>query len=105
MAFLQVDYDRAVALAKELEDAAGKCETARNNLAKEKANSEMYWKGDSGNALRVQADASEKNLRATERKLQRIAGNIRTVADELRRADEEIAAKIRASCGGGGGSW
>lgn len=102
MAFLQVDYNRAIALAKELETAADKCKSSRGDLVRERNNSEAYWKGDAGNALRAQAEAAEKDLKMTQTQLITIAANIRRVAEELKRKDEELARRIRS---GGGSSW
>lgn len=103
MAFLQVDYDRAIALAKDLETAAGKCEDSHRELIREKSNSEFCWLGESGDVLRIQAESAAKELKTLGSRLRGTAACIRIVAVELRRRDQETADKIRNS--GGGSSW
>ncbi len=95
MAFLRVDYDRAIALAKDLETAADKCNRSHQDLMRERSNSELCWAGDSGNALRDQAEAAARELKSARGQLVTIAASIRRVAEELRRKDEELARRMR----------
>lgn len=94
MGLIRVDYDRAIALAKELEDAARKCEDSLRDLKTERGNSEAFWQGVSGNAMRSQMEAAERELKAAKGQLTTIAANIRRVAEELRQKDAALGAVI-----------
>lgn len=94
MGFLRVDYDRAIAQAKKLEQAAALCSNSLADLRRERNNSEGFWIGESGNAMRMQAAAAEKELLSAKEQLTAIASNIRRVAEELRKKDEEMRHRI-----------
>lgn len=94
MSFLRIDYDKAIAQAKKLDAAADMCKTALNDLKKERSNSEAIWAGESGNAMRLQVQAAEKELDAAGKQLTAIAANIRRVAEELKKKDEEMRRRI-----------
>lgn len=95
MSFLRIDYDRAIAQAKKLDAAASKCYDALNDLKRERGNSEAIWVGESGNAMRLQVEAAEKELNAAHGQLKTIAASIRRVAQELKRKDEEMRRIIK----------
>lgn len=100
MSIIRVDYDRAIALAKELENAARMCEDSLRDLRNERGNSEACWQGVSGNAMRSQMEAAERELKAAKSQLTTIAANIRRVAEELRQKDAELGGVIGSFFGG-----
>ncbi len=91
MELIRIDYGKAIALAKELENAARMCEDSLRNLRIERANSETCWQGVSGNAMRSQMTAAERELAAEKDRLNTIAANIRRVAEEMRKKDKELS--------------
>lgn len=96
MSFLQIDYDKAIAQAKELESAAEQCGRSLNDLRDARGASEAYWVGVSGNAMRLQIEAAESDLSYARDQLISIAASIRRVADELKRADETVKGAIES---------
>lgn len=94
MSLIRVDYDKAIALAKELENAARMCGDSLRDLKTERGNSELCWKGVSGNAMRTQMKIAERELGAAQNQLTTIAANIRQVAEELRRTDTGLGTVI-----------
>lgn len=102
MGFIQINYSKAINLANELEMAADRCSQANKDLRKELKNSEAFWKGNAGNAMRSQTEMMAKDLKTTEGKMRSIAANIRRVATELREKDFEVASRIKGGGGGGG---
>ena len=96
MSFLRVDYDKAIAQAKELESAAERCGQSLKDLRNERGSSETYWVGVSGNAMRSQIAAAEKDLSAARSQLISIAASIRRVAEELKRTDETVKGMIES---------
>ncbi|MDE6971835.1 MAG: WXG100 family type VII secretion target [Lachnospiraceae bacterium] len=92
--FLRIDYEKAMAQAKELEGAAERCGQSLSNLRNEKGALGTYWVGESGNAMREQIAVAEGNLTSAQSQLIAIAASIRRVADELKRADETIKGLI-----------
>lgn len=94
MSHIQVDYDKAIALANELESAARMCGDSLRELKTTRGNSEACWKGISGNAMRSQMEAAERELKSAQSQLGTIAANIRRVAEELRQTDAALGAVI-----------
>lgn len=94
MAFLRIDYEKAIAQAKELERAAELCGTSLNDLRRERNNSEAFWTGNAGNAMRGQMEASERELGNVKSQLVTIAADIRRVAEELKKKDMELKNRI-----------
>lgn len=91
MGLIRVDYDKAIALAKELEEAARMCRDSLRNLRIERGNSEACWQGVSGNAMRSQMEATERELKSAKGQLETIAANIRRVVEELKKKDKELS--------------
>lgn len=91
MGLVRIDYGKAIALAKELENAARMCGDSLRSLKIERANSEVCWQGVSGNAMRSQMEVTERELKAAKGQLETIAANIRRVAEELRKKDKELS--------------
>ena len=96
MSFLRVDYDRAIAQAKNLDAAADMCRKALNDLNRDRNASEAVWVGESGDAMRMQMQAAVKELDSTRSQLTAIAASIRRVAEELKKKDEEMRRKINS---------
>lgn len=94
MSLIRVDYDKAIALAKELENAARMCGDSLRDLKNEQGNSEACWQGASGNAMRSQMKTAERELKSAQSQLNTIAANIRRVAEELRQKDTGLGAII-----------
>lgn len=95
MAYIQIDYENAVLMAKRLDAAAEKCGEAAKNMKTQSGNAEQYWKGNSGNAMRAKMLESVKELAAIQSLLLTTAGDIRRVAEELKEADQNAAGFIR----------
>lgn len=95
MSFLHVDYENAIAQAKRLEQAASLCGDSHAKLQKEHKQSEMFWTGESGNAMRLQMVAVIRELNYTKQHIEEAAALIRRVAEELRKKDEEMGSMIR----------
>ena len=90
-----IDYDKAIAQAKQLEQAASKCKDSLAGLKRERGGSEVFWIGASGNAMREQMEKAERELSATEKQLNEAAASIRRVVEEMRRKDMDLSRVIR----------
>ena len=91
MGFIQIDYENAIAQAKKLEIAADECGTASKTLKSQSGNSERFWQGASGNAMRRKMAESVKELNTLQNDLRTTASVIRTIAAELRRKDKKLS--------------
>ena len=91
MGFIQIDYENAIAQAKKLELAAEECGQASKTLKSQSGNSERFWQGASGNAMRRKIDESVKELNTLQSELRATASAIRTIAEELRRKDKKLS--------------
>ena len=91
MGFIQSDYENAIAQAKKLELAAEECGQASKTLKSQSGNSERFWQGASGNAMRRKMDESVKELNTLQSELRATASAIRTIAEELRRKDKKLS--------------
>lgn len=91
---ISIDYDKAIALAKELEEAARMCGESLRNLKTERGNSEACWQGASGDAMRTQMEAVGGELQSVKSQLETIAASIRRAAEELRKKDKELSGII-----------
>lgn len=96
MSFLSIDYDKAIAQAKQLDEAASMCNEAMNSLKKERNNSGTIWAGESGEALRTKTEELEKELKSGKSKLTSAAADIRRVAKELKEEDERARKRIES---------
>lgn len=94
MGRINIDYDKAMALARELDGAARTCDDAFRKLKTERGNSERCWQGLSGNAMRDQLDRAGKELNIQKGQLETIAANIRRVAEEMMRRDRAVGDMI-----------
>lgn len=95
MAFIQVDYFNAIAQAKKLEDAAERCGEALRTIKAQSGNSEQFWQGNSGKAMRAKMQETSGELLAAQRELQSLAAAIRKVAEELKETDTSLAGLFR----------
>ena len=91
MALILIDYENAIAQAKKLELAAEECGQASKTLKSQSGNSERFWQGASGNAMRRKMDESVKELNTLQSELRATASAIRTIAEELRRKDKKLS--------------
>ncbi len=96
MGFLSIDYDKAIAQAKKLDEAALLCAGAIKDLKKERNNSGTIWTGESGEAMRTKAEELEKELKNGKSMLASAAEDIRRVAYELRKEDERARSRIES---------
>lgn len=95
MAFIQVDYDNAIAQAKKLEAAADYCGEVSGTIRSQEGDSERYWKGRAGDAMRGKMEETAKELEAVKGQLRSAAAAIRRVAEELREKDRQLANMFR----------
>lgn len=95
MAFIQVDYDNAIAQAKKLEAAADHCSEVSRTISSQGGDSERYWRGRAGDAMRIKMEETAKELEAVKGQLQSTAAAIRRVAEELREKDQQLASMFR----------
>lgn len=91
MSFISIDYEKAIAQAAQLERAASLCERSLVSLSRAQGESESFWVGTSGAAMRTQLAASGKELRNTKNQLTSLAKTIRRVAEELRARDKALS--------------
>lgn len=91
---ISIDYDKAIELASQLNVAAQMCDESLTRLKVEQRESERFWQGLSGNAMRGQLNKAERELKIQKGQLETIAANIRRVADELKNADERLVGII-----------
>lgn len=95
MAFIQLDYLNAIAQAKKLESAADKCGEALRTIKSQSGNSEQFWQGNSGKAMRAKMAETVRELTAAQKELSAVAAAIRKVAEELKETDTGLAGLFR----------
>ena len=94
---ISIDYEEAMAQARELERAADECAESIRSIKQQSAESEHCLIGNTGDAIRNKAAELTQDLKRAETKLRSTAQKIRRVASELKEEDERLAAMAGSS--------
>lgn len=91
MANLRINYQSVMNRAQEMENQITRLSREINSMESLRNQSRACWDGPASEVFRRKLDQLIDNTRATQRRMKNVVEDIRTVADRIRREDEELA--------------
>ncbi len=91
MANLRINYQSVMNRAQEMENQITRLSREINSMETLRIQSKSCWDGPASEVFRGKLDQLIENTRATQRRMMNVVEDIRTVADRIRREDEELA--------------
>jgi len=91
MANLRINYQSVMNRAQEMENQITRLSREINSMETLRIQSKSCWDGPASEVFRGKLDQLIENTRATQRRMKNVVEDIRTVADRIRREDEELA--------------
>lgn len=91
MANLRINYQSVMNRAQEMENQITRLSREINSMEILRIQSKSCWDGPASEVFRGKLDQLIENTRATQRRMMNVVEDIRTVADRIRREDEELA--------------
>ena len=91
MANLRINYQSVMNRAQEMENQITRLSREINSMESLRIQSKSCWDGPASEVFRGKLDQLIDNTRATQRRMKNVVEDIRTVADRIRREDEELA--------------
>lgn len=91
MANLRINYQSVMNRAQEMENQITRLSREINFMETLRIQSKSCWDGPASEVFRGKLDQLIENTRATQRRMKNVVEDIRTVADRIRREDEELA--------------
>lgn len=91
MANLRINYQSVMNRAQEMENQITRLSREINSMESLRTQSKSCWDGPASEVFRGKLDQLIENTRATQRRMKNVVEDIRTVADRIRREDEELA--------------
>ena len=91
MANLRINYQSVMDRAQEMENQITRLSREINSMETLRIQSKSCWDGPASEVFRGKLDQLIENTRATQRRMKNVVEDIRTVADRIRREDEELA--------------
>lgn len=91
MANLRINYQSVMNRAQEMENQITRLSREINSMESLRIQSKSCWDGPASEVFRGKLDQLIENTRATQRRMKNVVEDIRTVADRIRREDEELA--------------
>lgn len=91
MASLRINYQSVMNRVQEMENQITRLSREINSMETLRIQSKSCWDGPASEVFRGKLDQLIENTRATQRRMKNVVEDIRTVADRIRREDEELA--------------
>lgn len=91
MANLRINYQSVMNRVQEMENQITRLSREINSMETLRIQSKSCWDGPASEVFRGKLDQLIENTRATQRRMKNVVEDIRTVADRIRREDEELA--------------
>lgn len=103
MSTIRVNYANARAQARKLQKVSSDCDEVVRNLKRALQEVNDCWEGQAADAFCLVLQQRINEVRTIGDEAERLAAQIRRVADEFEAAERRIKAAAEAGSGGGGG--